>query len=131
MEHLNGGGLVTDAWRQEAPKLLPALVLRGRALGCFQALGAPLRCDRCGQIGELLGLQCSELVAGLRCLQGSGRGLARCHKRRHLRAVGVEIADDAGLNPQRILQAPRPRSASASARLISALDWMSDADAGA
>jgi len=104
MKHLNGGGLVTRALPQKAPKLLPALVLRGRALGGFQALSAPLGSDRCGQIGELLGQQGRQLVAGLGCLQGSRCGLARCHKCRHLGAVGVEIGDNAGLHPQRILQ---------------------------
>ena len=104
MEHLNGCGLVTNTLGQEPAKLLPALVLRGCALGCFQALSAPLGSDRCGEIGELLGQQGRQLVAGLRCLQGSRCGLARCHKRRHLRTVGIEIGDDAGLHPQRILQ---------------------------
>ena len=104
MEHLNGCGLVTNTLGQEPAKLLPALVLRGRALRGFQALSAPLGSDRCGEIGELLGQQGRQLVAGLRCLQSSRCGLARCHKRRHLGAVGVEIGDDAGLHPQRILQ---------------------------
>ena len=104
MEHLNGCGLVTNTLGQETPKLLPALVLRCCALCSFEALSAPLSSDRCGEIGELLGQQGRQLVAGLRCLQGSRRGLARGHKRRHLGTVGVEIGDDAGLHPQRILQ---------------------------
>jgi len=104
MKNLNGCGLVTDALGQETPKLLPALVLRRCALRGFEALGAPLGGDRCGEIGKLLGQQGRKLVAGLRCLQSSRRGLARRHKRRHLGAVGVEIGDDAGLHPQRVLQ---------------------------
>ena len=104
MEHLNGCGLVTSTLRQETSKLLPALILRGCALCGFQTLSAPLGSDRRGEIGELLGQQGRQLVAGLRCLQSSRCGLARCHKRRHLGAVGVEIGDDAGLHPQRILQ---------------------------
>ena len=104
MEHLNGCGLVTSTLGQEAPKLLPALVLRGCALCGFKALSAPLGSDRCGEIGELLGQQGRQLVAGLGCLESALGGLARCHKRRHLGAVGVEIGDDAGLHPQRILQ---------------------------
>ena len=54
MEHLNGCALVTSTLGQETPKLLPALVLRGRALCGFQALSTPLGSDRCGEIGELL-----------------------------------------------------------------------------
>ena len=116
MEHLNGCGLVTSTLRQETSKLLPALILRGCALCGFQTLSAPLGSDRRGEIGELLGQQRRQLVAGLRCLQGSRCGLARCHKRRHLRAVGVEIGDDAGLHPQRILER-RDRSLPASLRI--------------
>ena len=104
MEHLNGRGLVTNTRRQEAAELLPALILRGCALGCLQALGASLRRDRSGQISELLGLECCELIAGLCRLQCSGGGLARCYKRGHLRAVGVQIGDNAGVHSQRILQ---------------------------
>ena len=104
MKHLNGRGLVTNTRRQEAAELLPALILRGCALGCLQVLSASLRRDRSGQISELLGLECRELIAGLCRLQCSGGGLARRHKRRHLGAVGVEVGDDAGLHPQRILQ---------------------------
>lgn len=76
MEHPNGCGLVTDTRRQETPELLPALVLGRCALCGFQALSASLRCDSCGQIGELLGLQCDELIAGLGRLQCTGRRLA-------------------------------------------------------
>ena len=104
MKHLNGCGLVTDTWRQKTAQLLPALILRGCALGCLQVLSASLRRDRSGQISELLGLECCELIAGLCRLQCSGGGLARCHKRRHLRAVGVEIGDDTGVHSQSILQ---------------------------
>ena len=35
VEHLNGGGLITGARRQEAAELLPALVLRGDTLRGF------------------------------------------------------------------------------------------------
>ena len=104
MEHLNGCGLVTDPLCQETAKLLPALVLRGCALRSFQVLCTPLGNDRCCEIGELLGQQSRQLIAGLGGLQDSRCGLTRCHKRRHLRAVGVEIGDDAGLHSQRILQ---------------------------
>ena len=104
MEHLNGCGLVTSTLGQEPAKLLPALVLRGCALRGFQALSAPLGSDRCGEIGELLGQQGRQLVAGLCCLQSTRCGLAQCHERGHLGAVGVDIGDDAGLDPQRILQ---------------------------
>ena len=57
MEHLNGCGLVTNTLRQEAPKLLPALILCGGALCGFKTLSASLGSDGCGEIGELLGQQ--------------------------------------------------------------------------
>jgi hypothetical protein len=116
MEHLNGCCLVANTLGQKPAKLLPPLVLRGCALRGFQALSAPLGSDRCGEIGELLGQQSRQLVAGLRCLQSSRCRLARCHKRRHLRTVGVDIGDDAGLHPQRILQR-RDRGLPASLRV--------------
>jgi len=116
MEHLNGCRLVTDTLGQETAKLFPALVLRGCALCSFQVLSTPLGSDRCGEIGELLGQQGRQLVAGLGGLQGPCCGLARCHKRRHLGAVSVEIGDDAGLYPQCILQR-RDRGLPASLRI--------------
>ena len=104
MKHLNGRGLVTNTRRQEAAELLPALILRGCALGCLQVLSASLRSNRSRQISELLGLECGELIAGLCGLQCPRGRLARCHKRRHLRAVGVEIGNNTGVHSQRILQ---------------------------
>jgi hypothetical protein len=68
MKHLNGSGLVADARNEEATELLPALILRSRALGGIQTLGAALRSDSRGQIGELLSLQRHQLVTGLRRL---------------------------------------------------------------
>jgi hypothetical protein len=50
-------------------------------------------------------LQREKLIAGLRRLQRAGRALALADQRRHLRAVAVDIADDAGLHAHGVLQA--------------------------
>src|SRR3546814_15373956 len=57
------------------------------------------------EVSELLRLQCEKLVAGLCRLQRACRALALPDQRRHLRPVGVDVADDAGLDTHRILQA--------------------------
>ena len=104
MEHLYGCGLISLSRSQEAPQLLPALVLSDTSLGGFQILSTPLRSNCCREIGKLLRLQCEELIAGLARLQGARRTLARGHKGRHLRAVRIEIPDDGGLHPHGVLK---------------------------
>ena len=97
-------GLVPLARNKEATTLLARLFLRGGALRRFDVLRASLCRDGGGEIGELLRLQRQELVAGLCCLERPGRRLARRHQRRHLGAVCVDIADDAGLHLERVLE---------------------------
>ena len=104
MEHLNIGGLVANARYEEATELLPALVLCSGTLGSFQTLRPSLSRNSRGEVSELLGLQSDELVASLRCLEGTGGRLTRRHQRRHLGTIGVEISDNTGLNLERILK---------------------------
>ena len=73
VEHPRVAGLVAAARRQEAAELLAGLLLAAARCGRLEALGAALRGDDGGEIGELLGLQGEELVAGLRRLQRAGR----------------------------------------------------------
>src|SRR5208337_3902765 len=63
-----------------------------------------LRSDGGGEVRKLLGLEGEDLVSRLGRLKRPGRRLARRDQRRHLRPVGVEIADDASLNAQGVLQ---------------------------
>jgi len=125
MEHLNGCGLVhqhpASGNAEAVPCPGPAPMCVVRLPGSEHALGQ----QRCCEIGELLGQQGRQLVAGLRCLQSPRCGLARCYKRRHLRTVGVEIGDDAGLPPATHPGVRRPRSASVLVHWISASDWLS------
>lgn len=76
MKHLHVGGLIALAAGQKAPKLLASLVLSRGASGRFQRLSPALRRHRRGQVGELLRLQCQDLVAGLGGLQGPACSLA-------------------------------------------------------
>ena len=99
-----GGRLIAGARRQKPPKLLLPLILGGGLLGALKALGPSLRGDGGGEVRELLGLEGEDLVARLGRLKRAGRRLARGDQRRHLRAVGVEIADDASLNAKSVLQ---------------------------
>ena len=69
MEHPDVAGLIALAGREEAAELLAPLLLRGGALGRLRLCARALRGDDRSQVGELLGLQCEELVAGLRRLQ--------------------------------------------------------------
>src|SRR5258708_1612858 len=103
VEHLHAEGLIALSRRQKAPELLSALVLRGRTLSRFKALRPPLCRYGSGEIGELLRLKREDLIAGLSSLQGATGTLARRYERGRLCAVGVEVADDAGLNPERVL----------------------------
>src|SRR5208282_1950860 len=86
------------------PKLLLPLILSGGLLSALKALGPSLRSDSGGEVRELLGLESKDLIAGLGRLKRARRRLARRHQRRGLRAVGVEIADDASLNAKSVLQ---------------------------
>ncbi len=61
------------AGHEEATALLARLILRGGALRRLDILRASVRRDDGGKIGELLRLQCQELVASLRRLQRPGR----------------------------------------------------------
>ncbi len=96
--------MIAGARAKKTAELFPALVLRCGLLGGLKRLRPPLGNHSCGEIGELLRLQGEKLVAGLRCRKAAGRRLARRHQGRHLGTVGVEIADDASLHAQRILQ---------------------------
>ena len=104
LEHPGVAGLIALAGREKAAKLLAPLLLRGGALGRLNVLGAALRGHDGSEVDELLGLQCEDLVAGLCRLQRTRRRLARCHQRRHRGAVGVEVADNAGLNLEGVLE---------------------------
>jgi hypothetical protein len=99
MEHRDGRGLIARAGRQEPPKLLLPLILGGGLLGGLKTLRPTLGGDGGGEIGKLLGLKRKDLIAGLGCLERAGGRLAGRHERRHLCAVGVEIADDALFGP--------------------------------
>ena len=85
--------------------MLPALVLGCGMLRGLQVLRATVRGDESTEIRELLCCQRDELIAGLTCLQGTGRPLAGGDKRGHLRAVGIEVANDRGLCPHGVLKA--------------------------
>jgi hypothetical protein len=76
MKHLDGLGLITPAGREKAVKLLVGLLLvRGRP-SPIQAL-SPRLCRNNGcQVGNLLGLQRDQLVAGLGCLELADGGSA-------------------------------------------------------
>src|SRR5947208_2640826 len=104
MEHPHVLELIALSRGQKPPELFSALVLRSRALSCFKALRPALSREGSREIGELLSLKRKDLVAGLRCLQSATGTLARRHKRGRLCAVGVEVADDAGLDAERVLQ---------------------------
>src|SRR5260221_2874226 len=100
VKHLYVGGLIALSRRQKPSKLFSALVLRRRALRRFKILRPALSRESSREIAELLHLKREDLIACLRCLKGATGTLARRHKRRRLNAVGVEVADDAGLNPE-------------------------------
>ena len=117
------GRLIAGARRQKPPKLLLPLILGGGLLGALKALGPSLRGDGGGEVRELLGLERKDLIAGLGRLKRAGRRLARRDQRRHLRAVGVEIADDASLNAQERPAKRRPSSATA-ARALAISVWL-------
>ena len=104
VEHPHVLGLVALSRSQKPSELFSALVLRGRALRRFKALRPALSREGSCEIGELLRLKREDLIAGLGCLQGATGTLTRCHKRGRLDAVGVEVADDAGLDAERVLQ---------------------------
>ncbi|GCC47852.1 hypothetical protein chiPu_0031896 [Chiloscyllium punctatum] len=103
-EHPGVAGLIADAGGQEPSALLAALFGSRRAFGFRERLRAAVGGDDGGEIGELLGLECEELVAGLGRLQRAGSALALANQRGQLRAVGVDVADDARLHPHRVLQ---------------------------
>src|SRR5689334_114392 len=98
VEHLHIGGLIALSWRQETPELLSALILGRGALSRFKALRPALRRRGRREIGKLLRLKREDLVAGLSCLQGATGTLARRYESGRLDAIGVEVANDAGLD---------------------------------
>src|SRR3546814_10416395 len=100
-EHAGVAGLISAAGGQEAAALLATLLGSRRALRFGQCLSPSVRGDDGREIGELLGLEREELIAGLRRLQGAGRALALADERRHLGTGGVAVADDAGLDRKR------------------------------
>src|SRR5579884_665005 len=104
-EHAGVAGLIAGAGGEEAAALLAALFSRGRALRVGKSPCASIGRHDGGEVGELLRLERENLVAGLHRLQRPGRALALADQRRHLRPVGVEIADHTGLDPHRVLQA--------------------------
>ena len=75
MKHPNYRRLIAATGCEKATKLLPALVLRGGALGNFEILRPSLRGNCSGQVGELLRLQTKKLIPGLTGLQRAGRAL--------------------------------------------------------
>lgn len=77
VEHLDGLRLVAAAIAQKPAKLLLSLTLGLRLARLFERLGAALRAEHTGEIGELPGLHRGQLIAGLRCLQHADGGLAR------------------------------------------------------
>src|SRR3546814_383340 len=104
-EHAGTARLIAAAWRQEATALLAALFGGGGSLGRGQGIGSTVRRDDRGEVGELLRLKGEELIAGLGRLERTGGALAAADERRHLGAVGVDVADDAGLHAHRVLKA--------------------------
>ena len=105
MVHLRVARLVARSRRQEAAALFLPLCGGGGVLGIRQRLRPAIGGDERGEVGELLGLEREKLVARLRRLKRACRRLARSDQRRHLRAVGVDIADHGGLHTHRVLQA--------------------------
>src|SRR5579884_1534003 len=103
-EHAGVAGLIAGAGGEEAPALLAALFGRGRALRFGKRACASIGRHDGGEVGELLGLEGEDLVAGLRRLQRTGGALALADQRRHLGAVGVEIADHRCLHTHGILK---------------------------
>ena len=85
--------------------MLTTLLGRGRTLGLGQTLRTAVGGHDRGEVGKLLRLQGEKLVAGLGRLQRTGRALALPDKRGHLATVGVDVADNAGLDPHGVLQA--------------------------
>ncbi len=57
------------------------------------------------EVGELLRLKRQELIASLCHLKGASRALALTDQRRHLRSIGIDVADNAGLDTHGVLQA--------------------------
>ena len=97
-------GLVARARGKEALALDPALFGRGGPLGLHERRGAAISGHDGDQVGDLLGLQREELVARLGRLQGTDGGLAFADQGGELGALTIEIADDARLHAQRVLQ---------------------------
>lgn len=117
-EHLRIAGLVAGTRREEATALLSPLVGGRRTFGFRQRGGAAIGRDQRDQIGKLLRLECEKLIAGLGRLQCALRALALADEVRHLGAVRIDIADNAGLGPNGTSVAPTGKYA----------DWMLGAD---
>lgn len=113
VKHLNVGGLIALSRHQKPSELFSALVLRRCALRRFKVLRPALSRESSREIAELLCLKCEDLVAGLGGLQGAAGTLARRYERRCLDAVGIEVADDTGLNSEGSLATRRLSFASA------------------
>jgi hypothetical protein len=76
VKHPNCRRLIASTGCKKATKLLPALVLRGDALGNFEILRPSLRGNGSRKVGELLRLQTKELIASLTGLQRARSALA-------------------------------------------------------
>ena len=104
VEHPHVLGLIALPRRQKPPELFSPLVLGGRALRRLKALRPALCRDSGGEVGKLLRLKREDLIAGLGRLQSAAGTLARDHERRCLDAIGIEVAHDSSLDPERVLQ---------------------------
>ena len=105
VKHLDGGRLVALARHQEPTELLPRLILGRRPLGRLEALCPPLCRDCRGEVCKLLRLKRQKLIASLGRLKGARGSLTGPDQRRHLGAIGIEIAHDRRLDAQGVLQA--------------------------
>src|SRR3546814_4288297 len=85
--------------------MLAALLVGGGVARGFERLGAALRGEKRGEIGDLTRLQGKKLVAGLGRLKRAGRRLAGADDVRHRRLRAFDIADHTRLDAQRILEA--------------------------
>src|SRR6266540_386730 len=101
--HLHGLRLIALGASEKPAELLARLFLVGGGPGTREALRARVCRNKRSQIGELFGLQCEELVAGLYRLQTPHSGLARGDECIGLAARGVEVLHDTRLDPERIL----------------------------
>ncbi len=103
VEHLRVAGLVAGAVVQKLRRLGSRLLLGFDRARPVQTLGSRNRRHHRGEIGELLGLDRDQLIAGLCSLQRAGRRLAGVHQRIDLCVGALEILHHTGLHTHRIL----------------------------